>query len=88
MRTARVAGAVSLGAIGVVHVAWAAGSAWPARDRAALADAVGGFAAMPGRAACLAVASALGLAACAVARRPSSLRLSLGLIAAVAAVET
>jgi len=83
-----MAGAVSLGGIGVVHVAWAAGSAWPARDRAALADAVGGFAVMPGRGACLAVASALGLAACAVARRPSSLRLSLGLIAAVAAVET
>ncbi|PRA97841.1 DUF3995 domain-containing protein [Microbacterium sp. MYb64] len=38
----RAVGAVGLAAVGVLHLVWAAGSPWPARDAAALADAVVG----------------------------------------------
>jgi hypothetical protein len=66
----RNAGAVSLGALGALHVLWAAGSAWPAADRATLAAAVGGFTKFPGARACLTVAAALGAASTAVSGLP------------------
>ncbi|OZB82546.1 hypothetical protein, partial [Microbacterium sp. 13-71-7] len=40
----RAVGTVGLAAVGVLHLIWAAGSPWPARDEAALADAVVGSA--------------------------------------------
>lgn len=43
----RVVGALGLAAVGVLHLVWAAGSPWPARDAAALADAVVGSAHVP-----------------------------------------
>ncbi|MFB7844305.1 DUF3995 domain-containing protein [Microbacterium sp. NPDC056052] len=43
----RAVGAVGLAAVGVLHLVWAAGSPWPARDEAALADAVVGSAHTP-----------------------------------------
>ena len=42
-----------------LHVAWAAGSTWPAGDRDALADLVVGSRPMPGPLPCAAVAAAL-----------------------------
>ena len=52
-----------LAGIGALHVAWALGSSFPFRDRAALADTVVGNDAVPGRGASLAVAGLLGVAA-------------------------
>ncbi|MFJ4165466.1 DUF3995 domain-containing protein [Microbacterium sp. NPDC089698] len=43
----RVVGAAGLAAVGLLHVLWAAGSSWPARDADALADAVVGSAHVP-----------------------------------------
>jgi hypothetical protein len=66
----RSIGSAALGALALVHVAWGSGSSWPFADRAALADAVIGRDDVPGPAACLGVASALGLAASLVSHRP------------------
>jgi hypothetical protein len=63
---------VSLGSIGGLHLLWALGSPWPAADRAALADAIGGFAEVPRPAACIAVAALLALSASATAGFPRS----------------
>jgi hypothetical protein len=63
---------VSLASLAALHVAWAAGSSWPAADRAALADAIGGFSDVPGPIACGAVAALLALAAACVAGRPQT----------------
>lgn len=64
--------AAALSGIGAVHVAWAAGSSWPLRDRAELADAVVGRrdGVVPSAAACLAVAAALGTGAAMIEGHP------------------
>lgn len=54
----RAAAGAGLLAAAALHAAWGAGSAWPFRDRAALADAVIGSAKVPGPGACLAVSCA------------------------------
>jgi len=60
-----------LGGLAGLHLAWAAGSAWPFAGRAELADAVVGTAEVPGPAACLAVSAALGTAAALAAGWPA-----------------
>ncbi|WP_424643474.1 DUF3995 domain-containing protein [Embleya sp. AB8] len=60
----------SLVALAGVHVAWGLGSSWPLPDRESLADTVVGQPAVPGAAACFAVAGALGTAALFVSGRP------------------
>jgi uncharacterized protein DUF3995 len=64
--------ASGLAAIAAVHLAWAAGSAWPLESRAALADAVIGRAEgeVPPPRDCAAVAALLAIAASLVAGRP------------------
>jgi hypothetical protein len=64
-----VAGA-TLGAIGVLHVAWGRGSTWPYADLDTLADVVVGRPAVPPPAACYAVAGLLGAAAVLVGTPP------------------
>lgn len=66
----RQATAATLAAIGGVHVAWAQGSSFPFRNRAALADAVIGSDAVPSAAACRTVAAALFIASGLVADVP------------------
>ena len=56
-----------LAGIGGLHALWGTGSAWPATDRAQLADAVAGTPEVPDAAACFAVAGVLGAAAAVVA---------------------
>lgn len=63
IRAARTLGAGGLLVIAVVHANWARDSAWPAPDRARLADAVIGREEMPGAGPCLAVAGLLTTAA-------------------------
>ncbi len=75
LKTVQAAGAIALGALSALHALWASGSAWPAPDRTALADAVGGFSQFPGAPACLAVATLLGVAAVCVAGLPPPLEL-------------
>jgi hypothetical protein len=70
---ARNSAAVSLGALALLHALWATGSAWPAKDRAQLADAIGGFAEFPGAGACLVVATLLAIASASVAGLPRSM---------------
>jgi hypothetical protein len=53
----RVVGATGLAAVGILHLVWAAGSPWPARDADALADAVVGSASVPGTGPTAAVAA-------------------------------
>lgn len=53
----RALGATGLAAVGVLHLVWAAGSPWPARDADALADAVVGSASVPGAGPTAAVAA-------------------------------
>jgi hypothetical protein len=65
-RPVSLAGAVVLGSLAALHLAWAAGATWPAGDRARLADSVAGLPRMPGRLACWIVAVGLGAAAAAV----------------------
>ncbi|MGH3123176.1 MAG: DUF3995 domain-containing protein, partial [Streptosporangiaceae bacterium] len=60
----------ALFALGGLHAAWGAGSAWPFPDRRSLADAVIGTAEVPGPAACFAVSGALGAAGALVAGWP------------------
>lgn len=43
----RTVGVLGLAAVGILHLVWAAGSPWPARDSADLADAVVGSAHAP-----------------------------------------
>jgi hypothetical protein len=64
-----VAGA-TLGAIGVLHVAWGRGATWPYPDLDTLADAVVGRPVVPSPGACYAVAGLLGTAAVLVATPP------------------
>jgi hypothetical protein len=60
----------ALGALAVLHLWWATGSAWPLADQATLADTVAGRATLPSPAACLGVAAALSTASALVAGRP------------------
>ena len=62
-RGTSLATATVLAGIGALHVAWALGSSFPFRDRAALADTVVGNDAVPDPRASLAVAGLLALAA-------------------------
>lgn len=62
-RASSIATASVLAGIGGLHVAWAFGSSFPFRDRAALADTVVGNDVVPGRRESLAVAALLGVAA-------------------------
>ncbi len=57
--------AAGLAAIAALHAVWAAGATWPAADRSAFADAVGGRAngATPGPWECLTVSGLLAAAA-------------------------
>jgi hypothetical protein len=57
-----------MGALSVLHLAWAAGSSWPMGDRRALTDAVVGRrdGVFPPPAACVLVAGALGAGAASV----------------------
>jgi hypothetical protein len=69
--------ALVLTVIALLHVAWGLGSSFPFRSRTELADSVVGTEEVPTRGACLAVASALVLAAALVARAvpmPKALR--------------
>ena len=62
-------GAAGLGVLALLHVSWAAGGRWPGHDEESLARTVVGGPPgmrMPGPAACLAVAAALGVAALAL----------------------
>ena len=61
----------ALGALAVLHLWWATGSAWPLADQATLADAVAGRTTVPSPAACVGVAAALSAASALVAGRPS-----------------
>lgn len=65
--------AAGLAAIAGVHFAWGTGSAWPARDRAALADAVVGRrdGEVPSPAACFFVAGLLAIAAALLGTPPA-----------------
>ncbi len=67
---ARRSGAGALLAVATLHVNWARGSAWPARDERALAQAVIGRDAMPSAPACLTVAALLTVGAALVAGWP------------------
>ncbi len=58
---------MTLASLAGLHLSWAAGSAWPARDRTRLAQLVAGTERMPDAGACLAVGAALGTAAVVVA---------------------
>ncbi|MDZ8173102.1 DUF3995 domain-containing protein [Microbacterium xanthum] len=60
--SAGLLGAAVVGAAGLVHAAWAAGSTWPADSPDELADLVVGTRPMPGAPACTAVAALLGAA--------------------------
>jgi hypothetical protein len=74
-RPAKTSAVATLAAIGAMHVAWGAGSAWPMTNRAELSDAVLGSPGLQGDSAgaCYAVAGALGVAAALVAAGPASL---------------
>jgi hypothetical protein len=65
--------AVGLGAIGALHLLWAAGASWPLADRSELADAVIGRAGggVPPPSACVAVAGALTVASGLVGGHPA-----------------
>jgi hypothetical protein len=67
-------GSSALGALSVLHFAWAVGSTWPVGDESDLSEIVAGTPHMPGRGACLMVGGALGAASLTVAglgeRRP------------------
>jgi hypothetical protein len=97
-RVAAVTAASTLGALGLLHVLWATGSSWPARDRAELAASVVGLRTrsdhessgadpFPSSVACLTVAGALVTAAAVVAglpaRRPSMRRAGIAGVVAV-----
>jgi hypothetical protein len=85
----RAAASAGLLAAAALHAAWGAGSAWPFRDRAALADAVIGAAEVPGPGACLAVSCALAVAGALAAgwpaRHPGLRQAGISAVAAVLA---
>jgi Protein of unknown function (DUF3995) len=66
-RAASVAGAAVLAGLSALHLAWAAGSSWPAHDRAELAQVAAGTGELPGPVPCLQVAAVLAGAAALVA---------------------
>jgi Protein of unknown function (DUF3995) len=66
-RTAPLAGATVLAGLSALHLAWAAGSAWPAGDRHELARVMAGRDEVPSTAACMVVGVGLGCAAALVA---------------------
>jgi hypothetical protein len=70
-RAGAATASTALLALGVLHAAWGAGSAWPFPDRAALADAVIGASDVPGPVACFAVSGALAAASMLIAGRPA-----------------
>ena len=63
---------VALAAIAGLHLAWAAGSSWPAQERETLGELMAGRpdGSVPGRTACVAVAALLTSAAALVGGRP------------------
>ena len=65
---AAAATGAALAGLGALHVAWGRGSTFPFADEAELTDAVVGRDVTPSRAACFAVAGALGTAAMLVTR--------------------
>jgi hypothetical protein len=67
-----VMAAAILSALAALHACWGLGSAWPARDRARLAQLSSGQDEMPPAAACFAVATLLAAAAAVVLCRPTS----------------
>ena len=72
-RAAKVPAVATLAGVGLLHVAWGKGSAWPMASRADLSDAVLGSPGLGGRrgaAACYAMGGILGLAAVMVAGGP------------------
>jgi len=72
--TGRIVAGVGLGAVGALHLAWAAGSSFPAPNREVLADTVVGSPAMPGPVPCAVVGvGALAVAAAVAAGRPRRL---------------
>jgi hypothetical protein len=75
-RNAERAAAAALLGIAALHVSWASGSSWPAKDREELADAMAGRAggSAPSPTACLVVATLLATASALVAGRPQRLR--------------
>lgn len=60
-------GSAVLASISALHLAWGAGSSWPATDRRTLAEEIAGKTEMPPPHACFAVAGALAGAAAIVA---------------------
>lgn len=56
-------GAATLGALSALHLAWATGSPFPARDRAQLATVMAGTDELPSARACVVVAGGLAAAA-------------------------
>ena len=57
------AGAAVLGGLSLLHLSWAWGSTWPARDRERLAQLAAGVDTLPSSARCVEVAAALAAAA-------------------------
>jgi hypothetical protein len=91
-RAARMAAVAGLAGIGLLHVAWGNGSAWPMANRADLSDAVLGSPGLTSRSsagACYVMGGALGAAAALVAGGPERLerprRVAVAGIAAVLA---
>jgi hypothetical protein len=66
-RTAPLLGATVLAGLSALHLAWAAGSSWPAGDRHELAEVMAGRDEVPSSAACVVVGVGLGCAAALVA---------------------
>ncbi len=63
LRVVTRAGAAVLGGLSLLHLSWAWGSTWPARDRERLAQLAAGVDALPSSARCVEVAAALAAAA-------------------------
>jgi Protein of unknown function (DUF3995) len=62
-RTVPLAGATVLAGLSALHLAWAAGSAWPARSRSELSAVMAGRSEVPSPVACVVVATGLAGAA-------------------------
>lgn len=73
-RAAGAAGVLGLGAVTVVHAAWALGSSWPAADRDQLADLVVGRRPFPGPVPTWGVVALLGAATALTAARAELVR--------------
>ena len=73
-RAGRAVAGLGLGAVGALHLAWAAGSSFPAPNREVLADTVVGSPQVPGPIACAVVGTgALAVAAVIATGRPKRL---------------